>query len=78
LFLIFVLIEPYRLERIIAYRNPEEDIQGSRYQVTQSLIGIGSGGIKGVGLGNSKQKYAFLPEAMNDTILQFGQKKLAL
>lgn len=68
LFLIFVLIEPYRLERIIAYRNPEEDIQGTRYQVTQSLIGIGSGGIKGVGLGNSKQKYAFLPEAMNDTI----------
>ncbi|HOM68473.1 MAG TPA: putative lipid II flippase FtsW [Candidatus Paceibacterota bacterium] len=68
LLLIFAIVEPYRFERIIAFRNPEQDIEGARYQVTQSLIGIGSGGLRGVGLGNSKQKYAFLPEAMNDTI----------
>ena len=54
--------------RILSWRNPEADIRGDTFQTYQSLITIGSGGIVGLGLGNSRQKYAYLPASHNDFI----------
>jgi cell division protein FtsW len=54
--------------RILSWRNPEADIRGDTFQTYQSLITIGSGGIFGLGLGNSRQKYAYLPASHNDFI----------
>lgn len=58
----------FRVERIQAFLNPVADEAGSGYQVTQSLIAFGSGGITGVGHGQGRQKYGFLPESHNDFI----------
>ena len=56
----------YRMRRIAAFLDPSGDTQGIAYQIHQSLIAIGSGGVGGVGFGNSRQKFGFLPEAHND------------
>ena len=61
-------LEPYRLERIIAFLDPWKDPQGSGYQLVQSFIAFGSGGMTGVGLGEGKQKLSFLPEVHTDFI----------
>lgn len=58
----------FRLNRIMSFANPGTDISGTEWQTNQSLYAIGSGGIFGVGLGNSKQKYLYLPEPHNDFI----------
>ena len=65
---VFMIIEPYRVQRWLAFVNPTEDILGSGYQINQALISIGSGGMSGVGLGHSRQKFDFLPETMGDSI----------
>jgi cell division protein FtsW len=59
---------PYRRQRILSFLDGGRDIQGSGYQVWQSLLGLGNGGLFGVGLGNSGQKLRFLPEPYNDFI----------
>jgi len=59
---------PYRLERLITYVNPAWDPRGAGYQINQALIGIGSGGMFGVGIGHSRQKFHFLPETIGDSI----------
>lgn len=64
----FIAAEPFRLKRILSFTNPEEDIQDGNWQAAQSLYAIGSGGIFGRGLGQSRQKYLWLPEAQNDFI----------
>lgn len=66
--LVFFLSEDYRRERIVSFLNPEVDITGSNWQPTQSLYAIGSGGVFGRGLGQSRQKYLWLPEAQNDFV----------
>jgi cell division protein FtsW len=58
----------YRRNRILAFLESGTDLQGTNYQVWQSLIGLGSGGILGQGLGESAQKQRFLPEPYNDFI----------
>ncbi|HEU0014302.1 MAG TPA: putative peptidoglycan glycosyltransferase FtsW [Longimicrobium sp.] len=58
--------EGYRANRIAAFLDPTADTGGVSYQINQSLIAIGSGGLGGVGFGESRQKYGFLPEAHND------------
>ncbi len=67
-----VILEPSLVERamgrISAWRNPESDLQGDGYQSYQSLLAIGSGGLFGLGLGNSRQKHLHLPEPQNDFI----------
>ncbi|MBX7244083.1 MAG: putative lipid II flippase FtsW [Candidatus Sumerlaeaceae bacterium] len=65
-----ILIEPFRVQRIIAFMNPEDKelIRGSGYQLYQSLIAVGSGGLSGLGLGEGPQKYLFLSEAYTDFI----------
>ena len=68
----------FRLERIIAFANSESDLQGSNWQVAQSLYAIGTGNIFGLGLGQSRQKYLWLPEAQNDFIFSVLGEELGL
>jgi len=68
IFLLLIKLAPYRLQRLTAFLNPENDIRGIGYHVYQSLIAIGSGGFFGVGLGKSRQKFNYLPEAAADSI----------
>jgi cell division protein FtsW len=63
-----ILMFPYRTQRIKTYLNPKADVQGAGYQTIQSLIAVGSGGIKGKGLGSGERKLKFLPEAHKDYI----------
>ncbi|NND54879.1 MAG: putative lipid II flippase FtsW [Gammaproteobacteria bacterium] len=63
-----VIIEPYRVQRLIAFLDPWADPYGSGFQLTQSLIAIGSGEWFGAGLGNSVQKLFYLPEAHTDFV----------
>ncbi len=63
---IFLSVESYRLERLAIWRNPEAYEKG--YQTLQGLYAIGSGGLFGVGYGQSMQKLGFVPEAQNDMI----------
>lgn len=63
---IFLMAESYRLERLAVWRNPEKYEKG--FQTIQGLYAIGSGGLWGVGAGNSLQKLGFVPEAQNDMI----------
>lgn len=65
---VFLLSDSYRLERVTSFMNPESDTTGSNWQPIQSLYAIGTGGLFGRGLGQSRQKYLWLPEAQNDFI----------
>ncbi len=71
-----ILIEPYRLERVTTFLDPWKDATGSGWQVIQSLYAIGSGGLFGVGLGESKQKYLYIPEPHNDFIFSILGEEL--
>lgn len=66
---VLIVAEPYRLKRLTAFLNPWENPKGEGYQLLQSLYGLGSGGLFGVGLFNSRQKYRFLPFSESDFIL---------
>lgn len=65
---IYLAREPYRWKRITSFLDPWADPQGSGFQLVQSLIALGSGGLTGQGLGEGKQKLAFLPEIHTDFI----------
>jgi len=65
---VFIMIEPYRLQRVLTLLRPEADPLGKGLQIKQSLIAVGSGGIFGKGLGMSTQKFGFLPQAMSDSV----------
>ena len=67
-FVILVSFQPYLKERINTFMNPNENGQSSSYQLQQSLIAVGSGGIFGRGLGQSIQKFNYLPEPQGDSI----------
>jgi len=64
----YMFMEDYRRERIFAFFNKTAEAGGVNFQVNQSLIALGSGNIVGLGLGNSIQKYSYLPEAHTDFI----------
>lgn len=66
----------YRISRIVTFINPWSDIKGDGWQIVQSLYAIGSGGLFGVGLGESKQKYLYLPEPQNDFIFSVIAEEL--
>lgn len=63
-----ILISPYRRERLQTLLTPSIDPLGAGYHIRQILLALGSGGIFGVGIGASRQKYLFLPEAATDSI----------
>lgn len=66
--IILAFAAPYRFSRLKTFFNPEHDPLGASYQIRQILLALGSGGIFGVGLGKSRQKYEYLPEANTDSI----------
>ena len=70
--------EVYRLRRLLAFLNPWEDPQGLGFQIIHSFLAFGSGGLLGVGLGNSKQKLLYLPEPHTDFILSILAEELGL
>jgi len=76
--ILIMVLEPYRMERIRAFLDRGADMQGISYQINQSLISLGSGGWFGVGLGSSKQKFAFLPMAHTDFIVSIVGEELGL
>jgi cell division protein FtsW len=70
--------EPYRRERLLSFVNPWDDAQGTGYQIIQAMIGMGSGGWFGVGLGQSVLKANYLPEAHTDMIFAIIGEELGL
>ncbi len=69
---------PYRRARILAFLNPWLDPKGSGFQIIQSQVALGSGGVTGVGLGHSKQKLFYLPAAHTDFIFSIIGEELGL
>ncbi|MFA7662529.1 MAG: putative lipid II flippase FtsW, partial [Patescibacteria group bacterium] len=65
---VLIKIAPYRLNRLTAFLDPSKDPLGIGYHINQALIAVGSGGFFGVGLGQSKQKFAYLPEVYCDSV----------
>lgn len=65
---IFIKLEPYRAARLASFMSTGSSLDNVSYHVKQILIALGSGGLFGVGLGNSLQKYAYLPENVTDSI----------
>jgi len=76
--LVAIWFEPYRRARIFSFLNPWHDAQGAGFQTVQAMIGLGSGGIFGVGLGESVQKANYLPEAHTDMIFAIIGEELGL
>ena len=71
-----VITEPYMLKRVTSYMDPWADPLGKGYQLIQSLFALGSGGIFGLGLGNSRQKFFYIPEPQNDFIFSIIGEEL--
>lgn len=65
---LLIKLAPYRMARIMTFLDPMRDPQGASYHIQQVLIALGSGGLFGLGLGQSRQKYAYLPESTTDSI----------
>ena len=76
--LLAVWFEPYRRARLFSFIDPWHDAQGAGYQTVQAIIGLGSGGIFGRGLGQSVEKANFLPEAHTDMIFAIIGEELGL
>jgi cell division protein FtsW len=74
--LLAIWVEPYRRARIFSFVDPWSDAEGSGFQIVQALIGIGSGGITGQGLGESVGKMDYLPEAHTDMIFAVVAEEL--
>ena len=73
-----LVMEPYRLRRITSFLDPWKDPLGNGFQLVQSFISFGSGGITGLGLGESKQKLSFLPASHTDFIFCLVGEELGL
>jgi cell division protein FtsW len=71
-----IIAAPYRLKRITAFLDPWQDPLGAGYQAIQSLYAIGPGGLVGLGLGMSRQKYSYLPEPQTDFIFSIIAEEL--
>ena len=71
-----IIKEPYRLQRVITFLDPWQDATDTGWQVIQSLYAIGSGGLFGAGLGESKQKFLYIPEPHNDFIFSILGEEL--
>lgn len=71
-----IKIAPYRIARILAFLNPENDPLGIAYHIRNALIAIGSGGFLGLGFGQSRQKHLYLPEVHTDSIFAIISEEL--
>ena len=75
---LLILAEPYRMKRLFAFLDPWVSPQGEGFQLIQSLYSLGNGGLFGVGLFNSRQKYMFLPFAESDFIFSIIGEEFGL
>jgi cell division protein FtsW len=73
-----VALEPYRMQRLVTFMDPWKDPQGAGFQVIQSLIAVGAGGVTGTGLSQGTQKLHFLPEPFTDFIYAVIAEELGL
>lgn len=76
--ILLIKMAPYRLSRFLVFLNPETDVRGAGYQINQALLAIGTGGIFGVGLGHSRQKFNYLPEPVGDSIFAIIGEELGM
>jgi cell division protein FtsW len=74
----FIVATPFRMRRMLAFLDPWAFRRDVGYQITESLISVGSGGLSGLGLGDGRQKLFFLPEAHTDFILSIVGEELGL
>jgi cell division protein FtsW len=74
--ILLIIVEPYRMQRMLTFMEPEKDPFGAGYQLMQSLIAFGQGQFSGLGLGNSIQKLQYLPEAHTDFIMSVVAEEL--
>lgn len=74
--LLLIISSSYRQERLLTFFNPSRDPQGASYHTQQILIALGSGGLFGQGIGQGKQKYAYLPEVVTDSIFAVISEEL--
>lgn len=65
---LLILIAPYRLARLTSFLNTDKSLQDISYHMKQALIALGNGGLFGLGIGNSLQKFSYLPENITDSI----------
>lgn len=77
-FVVLVLNNPVRLQRVLSFFDPEANRQGTGYQPWQALLAFAAGGVDGVGLGNGRQQNAFLPEAHTDYIFAIMGEEMGL
>lgn len=75
---LLIILEPYRMKRLVAFVDPWANPKGEGYQLIQSYYALGSGGLFGVGLFNSRQKYLYLPFAESDFIFSVIGEELGL
>lgn len=75
---LLIIMKPYRLRRLLTFLHPWKDPQGSGFQIIQSLIAIGSGGITGMGIGQSRQKFFYLPMQHTDFIFSIIAEETGL
>ena len=75
---LLIWLEPYRFNRVLSFVDQSADTRGISYHVNQAKIAIGSGGVFGVGFGNSTQKHGFLPEPVGDSIFAIIAEELGL
>jgi len=73
-----VFVEPYRLRRVLSFLDPTRDVHGASFQLNQSLIALGNGGLTGAGLGHGHQKAFYLPAAHTDFIFSVIGEELGL
>ena len=75
---VMILQAPYRVRRVLAFLNPEDDPLGAGFQVRQSILAVASGGLHGQGVGESRQKLFFLPEPHTDFVFSVISEELGL
>lgn len=72
----FIVSSPYRLDRVKTFLDPTHDPLGKSYHIRQVILALGSGGVTGVGIGRSRQKYEYLPESTTDSIIAVAGEEL--
>lgn len=76
LLLLLILTSPYRMRRLTSFLDPESDPLGASFHIRQIIIALGNGGILGQGIGNSRQKFSYIPEASTDSIFSIVAEEI--
>lgn len=71
-----ILSAPYRMQRLLVFLNPTQETLGAAYHINQALLAVGAGGLFGLGFGQSKQKFLYLPEPHTDSIFAIAIEEL--